>query len=206
MFNFKLMCSYYRDGTIIGIYSLVAGSQSLAKCGQLCGMDWETLNLAAGAPTNLAQESFVSQQLCEAFVFNPKTGKCVLMSGLSRLNLRDSNRYYSGYLDCPEPTAMFASTILQPPGGVSVVTDCVAAPKTIILTWEGVATATGYLINCITSNTAVPPFSASTTANSYTTSALTASTTYRCYVAAYKYGATSKGSPTSPAEITTCAA
>lgn len=168
-------------------------------------MDWETLTLAAGATGNLAQEDFTSQQLCEAFIFNPKNGKCVLMSGLSGLNLRESNRYYSGYLDCPEPSATFASTILQPPGSVTVVNDCNAIPKTIILNWETVNTATGYLITCIDA-AGMLSFSASTTANSYTTSALAASTTYRCYVSAYKYGATSKGSPTDPTEITTCAA
>ena len=188
------LCSYYRDANIIGIYKLVAGSRSLAKCGQLCGMDWETLTLAAGADGNLAEEAFTSQQLCEAFVFNPQNGRCILNSGLSDLNLRESNRYYSGYLQCPEPTATFTSTILQPPGSVSY--SC-ASTTSITINWGPATSATGYLVTCLEDGVNQPSLLAPTTATSYTTTNLAANTTFNCYVSSYKYEAVSKGSQVS---------
>jgi hypothetical protein len=169
-------------------------------------MDWETLSLPAGDPSNIVEEPFTSEQLCEAFVFNPQTSKCILLSGLSRLNLRESSRYYSGYMKCPEPVSAFNSTIVQPPGGVTVVTDCLSIPKSIILNWEGVATATGYLVNCITDNASDLPIMVSTTGTTTTISSVVASTNYRCYVSSYTYTALSKGSASNPAIITTCAA
>ena len=191
---------------MIGIYTLISGSRSLSKCAQLCGMDWETLSLPAGDPSSIVEEPFTSQQLCEAFVFNPQTSKCILLSGLSRLNLRDSTRYYSGYMACPEPVSTLSSTIVQPPGGVTVVTDCLSIPKSIILNWEGVATATGYLINCITDNALTMPITVSTTGTTTTISSIVASTNYRCYVSSYTYTALSKGSASTPEIITSCAA
>jgi len=155
-------------------------------------MDWEV----NGDSQNIVDGDFTGTQSCEAFVFNPKTAKCTLLSGLSELNLRESTRYYSGYLECPEPEATFNSSIIQPPANVAVTTDCTA--KSFTVTWDSVAAATGYLTNCIadTDNLLI---SASATVETYTaTDAVAdyrASTTYTCYVSSYTYNAVSKGSP-----------
>ena len=159
-------------------------------------MDWE-LN---GDSQNIIDGDFTGTQSCEAFVFNPQTAKCTLLSGLAELNLRESTRYYSGYLECPEPEATFNSSIFQPPAGVSVLKDCNSEPANFLVNWTDVLGASGYLINCIPHDDtgSLLPVSARETGTPATISSAAdnyvANTTYTCYVSSYTYNAVSKGS------------
>ncbi|KAI8110833.1 hypothetical protein M9434_004407 [Picochlorum sp. BPE23] len=199
--NYNIGKTYYRDGDIVGIYTLTSGSRSLAKCGQACVMDWEQ----NGDSQNIINGDFTGTQSCEAFVFNPKTAKCILLSGLSELNLRESTRYYSGYLECPEPEETFNSSIIQPPANVNVVLNCTEQSFTV--SWDSIASATGYLINCIRDGSADPVSGSAIAGETSLTITSIASNyvpndNYTCYVSSYTYTALSKGSPSNA--FTTC--
>lgn len=168
-------------------------------------MDWE-LN---GDSQNIIDGEFTGTQSCEAFVFNPQTAKCTLLSGLAELNLRESTRYYSGYLECPEPEETFNSSVIQPPADV-IVTDPTCG---FTVRWGMVLGASGYLINCIpaTDNKPLILASATDTSDAFQSIVITeagfdsyvANTTYTCYVSSYTYTAVSKGW-SSGAFTTTC--
>ncbi|KAI8107250.1 hypothetical protein M9434_001893 [Picochlorum sp. BPE23] len=194
--------SYYRDGSIIAVHTLDKASVSLRKCGQLCGMDWETdengdpIVLQDGDPNNIVNGEFEAQHKCEAFILNPKSNKCVLLSGLTPLNSRKSNRYYSGYLQCPEPEGIFPGLVLRSPKNVSVSAECQSF--SLYMSWDEVPSALGYLVSCITEDGSIPQNITSTRATILSIESIPADTLYRCFVSSYSDDAISRGSPADP--------
>jgi len=203
---------YYRDANIISIYTFKSGEGSLAGCAQTCAMDWELdaggqpISLDPSDPSSILQETFLAQELCEAFIFNPKSKRCILLSGASPLNLRSSNHYYSGYLACPDPVGTFTRSQLEPPGNVVITQNCLAEPQ-LSIEWDGVASADGYIVNCFPATTPSAPLSFTTTGTFYeilSTDIPSTAEDYQCFISAFSYDAVSKGMPTLPATITSC--
>eukprot|EP00889_Picochlorum_renovo_P003968 jgi/Picre1/30998/NNA_006356.t1 len=194
--------SYYRDGSIIAVHTLDKASVSLRKCGQLCGMDWETdengdpIVLQDGDPNNIVNGEFEAHHKCEAFILNPKSNKCVLLSGLTPLNSRKSNRYYSGYLQCPEPEGIFPGLALRSPKNVSVSAECQSF--SLYMSWDEVPSALGYLVSCITEDGSIPQNITSTRTTILSIESIPADTLYRCFVSSYSDDAISRGSPADP--------
>lgn len=197
--------SYYRDGDIRGIYQLNIGS-SLANCSKLCGLDWETsggqpITLLPGDPDNPVDGTFTTSQECEAFVFNPETDKCILIGGNGPLSLRESSRYYSGYMMCPEPSPSIVQPRVAPPPSVTVsaITVVTCDQGNIQLTWESAGTVDGYFINCF--QTGMGTFLQYYTSTLTYVVSLPLGIEYHCYVSAFSYYGISEGTWTSPQNI-----
>ena len=203
--SLRSSCSYYRDGDITGIYQFKSG-RPLGDCARLCATDWEISNgqpitLAIDDQDNPVDGNFTTIQECEAFVFNPETDKCILFSGNSQLTLRESSRYYSGYILCPEPSPGIVHPRVSPPPSatVSAITVGSCDQGNIQLAWESTGTVDGYFINCFATgmNTILQYY---TSTLSYIVS-VPLGVEYRCYISAYSYNGVSEGTWTTPQNI-----
>jgi hypothetical protein len=104
----------FRDGDILAVYTLASGYKSLAGCANACLLDWRIDATTLESKNTTAYDSLTMNwspststiapfRECEAFNFNPKTGKCTILSGRSYLQLTRSDNYYSGKVVCADP-------------------------------------------------------------------------------------------------------